>query len=77
MAVKITVYDETAAIDGYVWKCKNKSLEGLLNALLESGGPGGQDPNPDLTAAENVLKRFPGEIIEVSGYDEAVKGRVY
>ena len=61
----------------YHWYSECKPLEKLLNALLKPGGPGGEDPNPDLTAARAALDEVPGA--ELVHYDtlQRQEGVVY
>ena len=74
--VKIDTLGQEASIEGYRWKSKNKSVENLLNSFLPSNGPQGDDPNPDMTAALNIISLFGGEVLQ-DQKTEYVEGRIY
>lgn len=75
--VKTRIGGSIAIINNYEWTCNaDVGLERLLNSLLPSFGPEGDDPYPDLTEARRVVNMLGGEVIEVEAV-EAVEGRVY
>jgi hypothetical protein len=63
MAATIRIGDTEATIDGYEWSSDDKTLEKLLNLMLDPFGPSGADPNPDVTAARRIAARVGGEVI--------------
>jgi hypothetical protein len=69
-----TIYGE-AICEDYHWQCDDKVIEDYLNSLLKPMGPGGEDPDPDLNAAEQAIQALPGsELIDHAPiiYDESV-----
>ena len=74
--VKVNISGEIAEIKDYKWTGDNDALVGLLNAMLDFGGPAGDDPHPSLTAAQNAIARLGGEIVH-SDEVEYVEGRIY
>jgi hypothetical protein len=74
--VKVTIMNEPATINGYVWTSPVKGLAEFLNAFLPWHGASPSDPNPDLTAAQDAIKKFGGEIIHADPV-EYVEGRIY
>lgn len=74
--VRISIFGTEATIDGYRWSSPNKHIEGVLNAQLDPLGPSGSDPDPDRTAAQAVIERYGGKILQadVMPYSE---GTVY
>ncbi len=74
--VKVNIGGDVAEIEGYEWTGDNDALVDLLNAMLDSAGPSGADPNPDLTAAQNAIDRLGGEIVHADEV-EYVEGRIY
>lgn len=76
MPATIRIGSNEATITDFQWTSSNKSLEALLNAYLDTSGPSGSDPNPDLTAAQAAVNRLGGQIISYENmpYEE---GRVY
>ena len=76
MSATIKVGNVEATISEWVWSCKDKTLESLLNGMLDPLGPSGADPAPDLHAAQAAVGALGGEVIS---YDETdfVEGRVY
>ncbi len=76
MAATIRIGDRQATVRAYRWVCKDGAIEALLNAMLDPLGPSGGDPNPDLHAAQEAVRRFGGELISFSP-TEYVGGRVY
>ena len=65
-----------AVIDGYQWASKNKKLEQALNARLDPDGPGGEDPDPDLNAAQEAIDAYGGEIIKRKPNPDPPKGAI-
>jgi hypothetical protein len=63
VAATIRIGDTEATIDGYRWICEDKTLERLLNLMLDPFGPSGADPNPDVTAARRIAARVGGEVM--------------
>ena len=79
MAATVRVGPFKATINGYHWKSESVGLARLLNAQLalnHPDGPGGEDPNPDLTAAREAVKAYGGEVLEFDRV-KRVAGRVY
>lgn len=74
--VKIETMKQIATINKYKWQSKNEALTAMLNAYLPTNGPSGADPNPDLTAARNIVAIFGGEILHADP-TEYVEGRIY
>ena len=66
MSVTIRTGPYEATISNYEWRCQDKSFRGALNTDLGMWGPSGDDPNPDLNAAEHAVERFGGRIVEVN-----------
>lgn len=77
MAATVRIYGQIATIDGYVWSCANKSIERLLNAMLDPLGPSGADPDPDYNAARNAVDRLGGELVSHDPPDDYIEGRIY
>lgn len=74
--VKVNIGGDIAEIKDYEWAGDNDALVDLLNAMLDSGGPSGADPNPNLTAAQAAISRLGGEILYADEV-EYVEGRIY
>lgn len=64
MAVVVQIGGIQATIDGYEWTSDDRQLTAILNALLLSAGPSGNDPHPDLTAAQAAVDALGGEIVQ-------------
>lgn len=52
-----------ATIDGYEWTSKDERLASVLNGMLSPGGAGGEDPDPDRTAALEAVEKLGAEIV--------------
>ena len=77
MTAKIKTPHGEAVCEGYEWHCEDKVIERYLNSLLNPMGPGGEDPNPDLTAAEQALEEIPdSELVDYTPMNR-VEGVVY
>lgn len=76
MSATVLIGGDTATIDNYVWACDNPDFLRLLNTFLSPNGAGGQDPNPDLTVAQEVVAQLGGRIVAADLF-ESVAGRVY
>jgi len=69
MATKIKIGDTVCTLDweGERWTCEGSEAEDLppiLNEFLEACDPGGADPNPPYTHAQDVAALLGGEVIE-------------
>lgn len=53
----------TATIEKYVWSSSNKDVENWLNGLLKSRSASGSDPNPDCSAARDVISLYGGTLL--------------
>ena len=58
MTAKISTPVGEATVEGRVWTSDNKWLENLLKDLMPHY-VGGEDPNPDLTAAMYAIEHLP------------------
>jgi len=74
--VKITTLGYEATITNYRWETENKNIQKMLNSFLPTNGAKGDDPNPDMTAALNIIDIFGGEMIQAQE-TEYVEGRIY
>ena len=74
--VKVLVGGTPATINNYVWRSKDVRLADMLNGRLPWYGVSPADPNPDLTAAQDAVKKFGGEVLSFTPV-EYVKGRIY
>jgi len=74
--VRIKILDEVATINGYQWRSENESLTAMLTAMLSPFGTSPSDPHPDLTAAQDAIAVFGGEILHADPV-EYVEGRIY
>ena len=76
MSATAKIAGQGVVIDGYRWAGEDDALVGLLNAMLDPGGPSGADPNPDLHAAQAAVEALGGEVVS---YDptEWEEGVVY
>ena len=74
--VKVIIDGEPATINNYVWASPAEGLADLLNSELPWHGAGPSDPNPDLTAAQDAVKKFGGEVLSFTPV-EYVEGRIY
>ena len=74
--VKVLIGKTPATIDGYVWESPDVLLASLLNGFLPWYGVSPSYPNPDLTAAQDAVKRFGGEVLSFTPV-EYVEGRIY
>lgn len=72
----VKIAGQQCRIKNYKWSCREKRLEGALNALLDSDGPWGWDPYPDMTAAEEAVRVFKGEIIQSEELPDGPKNLV-
>ena len=59
MTAKISTPIGEATIENRKWTSDNKELEEYLNFMLDPYGAGGEDPNPDLTAAMLMVELLP------------------
>lgn len=69
--VTIEIAGTRATIKDLDWTSEDKSVEKVLNSLLNPWGPSGADPYPDFTAAQEAVDKFKGKIVE---YDELPDG---
>lgn len=69
MAARVLFPEGEATIKEYHWTAERPSFERLLNSLLDPYGPGGHDPNPDLTAAKEAMKLLGGKLLS---WDESL-----
>lgn len=60
---------EEATITDYKWSSENKTLEDALNLMLDPDSVSGSDPNPDHTAALEVVDQFGAELIRFDEVD--------
>ena len=74
--IKVIVAGTNASVEHYLWSCENKVIEKYLNAVRDPLGPSGADPYPDLSLAEDAVKRLGGEVLEFEE-QEYVEGRIY
>ena len=65
-----------ATVTDWEWTADDPSFEDTLQAMLPPGGPGGEDPNPDHTAAMMAVEQL-GAILVSYDRLEYVEGRVY
>ncbi len=72
--VKLDYQGIEATIDKYRWTSDNKQMARVLNNLLLPQGPPTDDPNPDLTAANEMVRLFGGKVVsfEKSKFDPKV-----
>jgi len=77
MSVKVDFGISEATINNYHWTSEDKDLEQLLNTMLDPLGPSGDDPTPDIHAAEAAIEQLGGEIVSVDKLPKFVEGRVY
>lgn len=66
-----------ATVDGYAWSCADPAILELLNTTLRPGGPGGEDPHPDLTLAREAARRFGGAVVRFDPPDRLNPDLVY
>ena len=76
MSATVEIAGERATIDGWEWTGSRAELVGLLNGMLSTTGPGGDDPAPDYHEAERVVGVLGGEVVEFV-VPEVVEGVVY
>ena len=74
MSASILLAGKVATFDGEKWKYYDRSTEDLLNTITPEFS--GDDPNPDRTAAEYIVKNYGGKILNVDD-PEYTPGRVY
>lgn len=77
MSATIEILSKKYTIDSYKWSGPNKEVVNMLNSFLDLNGPSGSDPNPDATAAQNVVDEL--AIAEMVHFDKLdyVSDRVY
>jgi hypothetical protein len=63
VAATIKITGITATCNGYNWTSEDDAIADFLNALLHPLGPSGSDPNPDATAAQEVINKLGGEMV--------------
>ena len=68
--VRIRLGQNEAVIQDYRWTSSNKALEEHLNCLLDPGGPETSDPDHDLSAAQRVVRKYDGEMLEFDPPEE-------
>ena len=66
MSVTIQILMSNATIENGIWSSKNRTLKKFLDSLKPLYGPGGADPNPDLTSAQDVINLTGGVIININ-----------
>lgn len=62
MAVILDTVRGRCVIDGQEWSCEDPEVETHLNRFLDQFRSFSQDPDPDLTVAQNVQREFGGKI---------------
>ena len=77
MSATIEVLNREYTIKDYKWSGPDKVVVDMLNSFLAPEGPSGSDPNPDATAAQNVVDEL--SIAEMVHFDKLdyVPDRVY
>ena len=75
MPVVVEIGGEKAEINDYKWTSEDKVLQGLLNSMIDPIGPSGADPYPDLTAADDAVKRLGGKVVEIPKQEPLPTGR--
>ena len=65
---------QMAVINHYQWASKNSKLEQVLNLRLDPDGAGGEQPDPDLQAANEAIGAYGGEIIKMERNPYPPKG---
>lgn len=70
MASKIRIFGTVATINNYKWTSSDKTLEDMLNSFLPYDGPKGSDPNPDDTAARQMVELFDAELLETEDTED-------
>lgn len=66
-----------ARVENQKWSSPNRSLEKLLNAMVGTSEVYTSDPYPDLTLAEQAIKKLGGEIIKQDPKPEAPEGMIF
>lgn len=77
MSATIKIMNENYIITDYKWSGPDKVVVDMLNSFIDPEGPSGADPNPDATAAQNVVDKL--AIAEMVRFDKLdyVPDRVY
>lgn len=52
-----------AVIEGWHWEADEPWLADLLNGMLDEDGPSGDDPQPEINAAEAAVAELGGEVV--------------
>lgn len=78
MPVTIELFPNKATIKDYQWTSDNRTFQAMLNEMLNIGGPSGDDPDPDFTAAKRIAKVLGADIIKHEQVeDDAPPGAVF
>lgn len=76
MSATIELGGEQYTIDEYVWSGPTKGIVDMLNSSLDTEGPSGSDPNPDATAARDIVDKLEVKMIRFDEL-EFTPGRIY
>lgn len=77
MPIIVQFGQDTAILKQGRWRCDNKSLEDLLNAVFPELNPDPAHYWPELRAAELSAERFGGVIVKATGRGKDPPGVVY
>lgn len=77
MSATIKIMNKNYTITDYKWSGQDEVVVAMLSSFIDPDGPSGADPNPDATAAQNVVDEL--AIAEMVRFDKLdyVPGRVY
>lgn len=77
MSATVEILNKKYTITDYKWSGPEKAIVDMLTSFLKPNGPSGSDPNPDATAAQNVVDEL--AITRMVRFDKLdyVPSRVY
>jgi hypothetical protein len=75
--IRIKVDKQTASIDAGIWRSRDMRFATLCDALGERPDPVSYEPNPDLAAAERVVRALGGAVLNPPKPEPVIEGRVY
>jgi hypothetical protein len=76
MSVTVKIAGSIATISAYEWASDNKSLQRVLDSMLDPLGPVTSDPDPDYSAALNAIASIGGVLISHDEV-ESTEGVIY